>query len=202
MIKSVLIFGGTFDPVHNGHLHCLQSAKALVCPDISLVVPCAVPPHKAEAFTNGKLRAQMCRALSEREDNTIVYTKELERSGKSFTIDTIHELRREYKDAKLYLCIGGDMLLYFRKWYKWQEIIQNVVLVVQAREDNMPTVREEAQSLAVEGANILFTLARPLCVSSTQLREAVCRGEDVSHLVPQEVNAIIMQNNLYQGYST
>lgn len=198
MIKSVLIFGGTFDPVHNGHSAFLKNAQQLVCPDVSLIIPCAVPPHKAQAHTKGELRAKMCEALCFSQ-NTQVYTKELERDGVSYTIDTLKQLLDEYKGARLYLCIGGDMLLYFRKWYKYEEIIQKVVLIVQGREDNMPKVREMAQSLSQEGADIIFINAQPVQVSSTQLRQMVQSGKDISALVPKKVNEIIRQNKLYQG---
>lgn len=200
MINSVLIFGGTFDPVHIGHEDFLQNAQQLVCPDISLVIPCAIPPHKAAAHTKGELRAKMCEALCV-NSKTKVYTKELQRDGKSYTIDTVDLLLKEYNGAKLYLCVGGDMLLYFKKWYKYEQIIQKVVLVVQSREDNLAKVREMAQRLAQEGADIIFINAKPIQVSSTQLRQMVKQGESISQLVPQKVNEIIKQHNLYQGYN-
>lgn len=198
MIKSVLMFGGTFDPVHCGHVSFLQNASNLVCADKTLIIPCSIPPHKANAATDGALRAQMSSVLCNFAKNAEVFDYEILRGGKSFTVDTVLQVEKLYANAKIYLCTGSDMLLYFRKWHMWQELIKKVTIVVQNRADkDSLAVLNEAKILTSYGANIILANAQPIEVSSTQIRQMISENISIENLVPKEVYNIIINNNLY-----
>ena len=198
MMQNILLFGGTFDPVHNGHVSLLQNAHALVSPDKTLVIPAALPPHKDAAKTSGALRLAMCEALAAAVPGGEVEPMELLRGGRSYTIDTVHTLMQNYPNARFYFCMGGDMLLYFTEWREWQTLLACVTLVVQNRQDaDMRAVRLAATARAAKGGRVLLTKAEPAPLSSTAVREALCRGADITQLVPPQVAKMIAQHQLY-----
>ena len=130
---KLLLFGGTFDPPHNGHVHLLQNAIAAVRPDRVVVMPAGTPPHKAASATPARWRLEMCRCFLPLHENLVVSDWEIKRAGKSYTVDTLAMLRREYPDAELFLCMGSDMLTSFTEWRDWQTILKSAALVVQSR---------------------------------------------------------------------
>ncbi|MEG2164834.1 MAG: nicotinate-nicotinamide nucleotide adenylyltransferase, partial [Ruthenibacterium sp.] len=124
---------------------------------------------------------------------------EILRKGKSYTLDTIHTLQKRYPNAEIYLPMGSDMLLYFKHWYGYQELLAAVTLVVQCRknEDTQP-VHTLVKELRQAGASVLFTRGEIEAVSSTEIRKKVAAGQSIDALVPQSVAQIIAQHHLYQ----
>ncbi|MEG1125076.1 MAG: nicotinate (nicotinamide) nucleotide adenylyltransferase [Oscillospiraceae bacterium] len=200
MIRNILLFGGTFDPVHNGHIALLQNAYNLVHPDLTLIIPSSLPPHKDAAKTQAAMRMEMCKALANAVPNARVDDIELLRNGRSYTVDTVAQLCQQYKGARFYFCVGSDMLLYFSHWKSWQTLLAAVTLVVQSRQDaDMRAVQKEALRLVGLGGRILLAKEQPVEMSSTLLREMIYNNQDITNAVPPSVALLISQNNLYKN---
>ena len=196
---KILLFGGTFDPPHNGHKALLQSCISAVAPEKVLIIPAFDPPHKALSGAAGPHRLAMARLFAEEFQNAQVDEREMLRQGKSYTVDTLRELCEVYPESSLYLCVGSDMLLSFTEWHEYREILRRATLVSHLRcgEDDA-AVKKAAANLACQGARIVDSGGEVLPLSSSEIRAACTRGEDVSALVPPAIWAYIQQNELYR----
>ena len=130
---KILLYGGTFDPPHNGHMNNLRAALALVQPDRALVMPAGTPPHKHASATPAELRLQMCACFTALSPAVQVSDWEIRQGGRSYTVHTLEMLRGANPGAELYLCVGSDMLLTFGEWYRWQDMLKMAALVVESR---------------------------------------------------------------------
>ena len=192
---KILLYGGTFDPPHWGHINNLRAAMQAVQPDKVIVMPAGIPPHKAASATPGSLRLQMCRCFLQLGEQVEISDWEISREGKSYTVNTLRMLHSTYPDAQLYLTVGSDMLTSFRTWREWQSILQLATLVVESREaDDAAMLAEFADSLCGDGAQILFARAKPVPMSSSEIRQ----GSAGAEAVPPEVWQIISSRGLYQ----
>lgn len=192
---KILLYGGTFDPPHWGHINNLRAAMQAVQPDKVIVMPAGIPPHKAASATPGSLRLQMCRCFLQLGEQVEISDWEITHEGKSYTVNTLRMLHSTYPDAQLYLTVGSDMLTSFRTWREWQSILQLATLVVESREaDDAAMLAEFADSLCGDGAQILFARAKPVPMSSSEIRQ----GRAGAEAVPPEVWQIISSQGLYQ----
>ena len=192
---KILLYGGTFDPPHWGHINNLRAAMQAVQPDKVIVMPAGIPPHKAASATPGSLRLQMCRCFLQLGEQVEISNWEIAHEGKSYTVNTLRMLHSTYPDAQLYLTVGSDMLTSFRTWREWQSILQLATLVVESREaDDAAMLAEFADSLCGDGARILFARAKPVPMSSSEIRQ----GSAGAEAVPPEVWQIISSQGLYQ----
>ncbi len=192
---KILLYGGTFDPPHWGHINNLRAAMQAVQPDKVIVMPAGIPPHKAASATPGSLRLQMCRCFLQLGEQVEISDWEITHEGKSYTVNTLRMLHSTYPDAQLYLTVGSDMLTSFRTWREWQSILQLATLVVESREaDDAAMLAEFADSLCGDGAQILFARAKPVPMSSSEIRQ----GSAGAEAVPPEVWQIISSRGLYQ----
>ena len=170
-MERIGIFGGTFNPVHSGHLllarHYLDALKL----DRLLVIPTGTPPHKdAPELLDGEKRMQLCALAFEDQPRVQLCDIELRREGKSFTVDTVGWLRQQYPQAQLYLLVGSDMFLSFERWKSWQQILRQVTLCTAARSTGeLLQLRRHAQQLMPYGSTLVFDFP-VLEVSSTQIR--------------------------------
>lgn len=199
-MERIGIFGGTFNPVHSGHLllarHYLDALKL----DRLLVIPTGTPPHKdAPELLDGEKRMQLCALAFEDQPRVQLCDIELRRKGKSFTVDTVGWLRQQYPQAQLYLLVGSDMFLSFERWKSWQQILQQVTLCTAARSSGkLLQLRRHARQLMPYGSTLVFDFP-VLEVSSTQIRRRLKEGLDCSQLLPEKVYQQILQQNLYRG---
>lgn len=192
---KILLYGGTFDPPHWGHINNLRAAMQAVQPDKVIVMPAGIPPHKAASATPGSLRLQMCRCFLQLGEQVEISDWEITHEGKSYTVNTLRMLHSTYPDAQLYLTVGSDMLTSFRTWREWQSILQLATLVVESREaDDAAMLAESADSLCGDGARVLFARAKPVPMSSSEIRQ----GSAGAEAVPPEVWQIISSRGLYQ----
>ena len=196
---KLLLYGGSFDPPHIGHMHNLRAAIAAVQPDTALVMPAGTPPHKAAAGTPAALRLAMCACFCEVDACVTVSDWEINRPGPSYTVDTLTMLAGRCPGAQLWLAVGSDMLQTFTKWYRWQEILRLAALVVQSREPgDGDALHAAAKTLEQAGGRVLFSGQDALECSSTAIREALAAGEPGAWaLLPQKAAAVIRQNGLY-----
>lgn len=206
----VLLYGGTFDPPHNGHLNNLRAAAARVKPDLVVVMPAGVPPHKLASATPASLRLEMCgcfRALAAGPDPAVPalevssWEAEQARQGRrNYTVLTLEMLAGRYPGARLYLTIGSDMLLSFERWYRWQDILRLAHAVVVSREiGDDPALHAKARQLDPSGSRILFARAETLPMASSELRRRLAAGECCKDALPPEVRRVIGREGLYQG---
>ena len=197
-MKKIGLFGGTFNPVHNGHLNLLRQIQAEMQFDELLLIPSHIPPHKEVSdLASGKDRLQMLALAIEDMPEAGVCDIELHTSGKSYTIDTLRKLRRIFPTGEFYFIVGTDMLLTFDEWKQWRDILKLTYLVASGRnEGEYTSLVKKAEELNRERIIVLQT--EPFPVSSTEIRKKLKVGEDVSELLPPKVLRYIEQKRLYR----
>lgn len=190
------IFGGAFNPVHNGHIALAKHQVAALGLEKLLLIPTSNPPHKSNAgLLDGKFRVDMLKLAFADFENVEISTIEFESAEKSYTYDTIVKLKKVYPNDEFVLLIGSDQLFYFKKWYKYAEILDmvSVSAVVRLADE----VEKAKAFINDECLDISLTLQPPFEVSSTEIRNMVKAGQDVSNLVPISVSNYIKENGLY-----
>ena len=130
---KILLFGGTFDPPHKGHMNNLQAAMDCVQPDKVIVMPAGIPPHKKASTTDAALRLAMCECFTALSPKVEVSDWEVRQGGRNYSVNTVEMLHSRYPADSLYMCVGSDMLLGFTRWYRWQDILRMTVLLAQAQ---------------------------------------------------------------------
>lgn len=187
------VFGGTFNPPHNGHVRLAKAAADELKLDKLLVIPSCIPPHKIAAkLADGQERLEMCRLAFGCDPRFEVSPMELERGSRSYTVETLRELKALYPDSELYFIVGSDMLESFDKWYLWQEILSLSVLCTASREEGYNPDLSRFGKLA---ERIKIITLDPLEVSSTQIRNSA--GEVSPELLDPKVAAYIREHGLY-----
>lgn len=193
------IYGGTFSPVHNGHVVLAGAFIDEMKLDKLLVIPTAIPPHKSEVKGAGTAdRLEMLRLAFKNDIKITVSDMEVRRGDKSFTVDTLKELTDM---GELYLLCGSDMFLTLETWKDFRELFRLANIVVGRREADSGTldrVRQYKKYLEDEYGAVIFEIGlEPIVVSSSEIRAAVKEGEDISKQVPAVVEKYISANKLY-----
>ena len=205
---KVLLYGGTFDPPHNGHLNNLRAAADRVRPDKVVVMPAGLSPFKQHTSAPGALRLEMCSCFHALEEGMDAIPQ-LEVSGweieqaaagnRNYTVLTVEKLARENPGAQLYLAIGSDMLLSFDGWHRWQDILRLAHLVVTSRHvGDAPELHAKALRLDPTGARILFAPVQALPMASSDIRTRLTAGEGCEAELPEAVRAVIRREKLYK----
>jgi len=214
--KRIGVFGGTFDPIHLGHIRIGERVKDFFSLEKVFYIPSYSPPHKdSSKITDAPLRFRMVEIALRGRDGLIPSAIEISRKGKSYTIDTLRELKRIYKNSMLFLIIGVDAFLEIKTWKDWKSLLKDYSLIVVSR----PGYKlEEAEKLIIEeGFSFervnyfenkkingkypciyLFEMDSPQ-ISSREIREKVKKGESIEGLVLPEVERYIIENELYLG---
>lgn len=206
-MQKVGIFGGTFNPIHSGHMKAALGFMEAAELDRLIVIPDKIPPHKIiVGEDHPEIRFHMTK-LAFDEVNTdgkiTVSDMEIRREGKSFSYYTMKELT-EAGVGELYLYCGTDMLLTFDKWFRFEDLLSMCTLAYAGREAQSETLRCEVENkikfLREEyGARILVIPLDPIETSSSEVREMIAKGEDTSHLLPPVVYEYIKENKLYSN---
>ena len=193
--RRIGLFGGTFDPPHLAHLALARVARDTLALDELRWLPAGQPWQKAgRRLAEGAHRVAMVRALIGAEPGFVVDTRELERPGASYTVDTVRELAREVPGAALFLVIGQDQYARLDTWHAWPALLEAVTLAVAGRAGAAP---EPPAALAARAHRAQGLPLPALPISSTAVREAVARGEDISGLAGAEVARYIARHHLY-----
>lgn len=191
---KVGIFGGTFNPIHNGHLRLMEEMTRALSLDEIILIPTATPPHKDDsAVIDGRHRLEMCRLATAYFPKATVSDLELQRGGKSFTLDTLRLLAIERPTDEFVLLMGSDMFYSLLTWHKAEELLRMVEIAVVAREeDEWDKLYAQQNILTEKGAKTRVVRAAPLVASSTAVREG--EGSDT---IPELVENYLTQNGLY-----
>ena len=194
MIKTG-IFGGAFNPVHNGHVRLAEEAVKQLKLKRLLIIPTFESPHKATKLAPFDDRAEMCRLAFGHINGAEVSDIERSLGGTSYTINTVRELKRQYPDEQFFLLIGGDMLYSFDKWFKYESILNEVKVCAVARGGDSYS---DMLEFANEMGKIRVLPTQALDISSTEIREKISSGGDISGLVPEGATEYIAQHGLYR----
>lgn len=194
------IYGGTFDPVHLGHITMLEKAMAAAKLDRAIVMPDRIPPHKAsDRLVRGEHRLKMCELAFGEMENVKVSDWELSQQGKSYSVLTMRHLKEELSGDKLFFIMGSDMLMSFHKWYCFEELLGLCTLVCVSRQQgDLAQLEDKAAALEKAGGEVIIARAKAFEVSSSQLREMLMKGEDCSQLISERVLKYIRTNGLYR----
>lgn len=204
---NIGIFGGAFNPIHNGHLHLIdelyRSVSALKGSiDKLFIIPTANPPHKSSnGLISGEHRIAMLElAIKELEyaRNVEISRIELESEEKSYTYLTLTKLRKIYPNDNFILFIGSDQLFNFQKWYRYEDILKLAEVCAITREECERQAVADFLNQNKDLAGVNALVAKPVVVSSTDIRNRVANGESIDGLVPQSVAQYIKDNNLYE----
>lgn len=194
-VRKTGIFGGAFNPVHNGHVRLAEEAVKQLKLRRLLIIPTFVSPHKHTDLLPYEDRAEMCRRAFGHIPGTEVSDIEVKLGGTSYTINTVRALRELYPEENFFLLIGGDMLLSFDKWYKYESLLKETKVCAAARDgDSLADMMEYANELG----RIKVLPTQAVEMSSTQVREAAAAGQDISGMVPQGVAEYIREKGLYK----
>ena len=195
------IYGGTFNPIHRGHIHLLEEFTKRLSLDRVLLIPTRVPPHKAAPdLASGEDRLQMCRLAVGGRPHLQISDLELRREGKSFTAETLEELRELFPRDEFYLLMGEDMFLTVEHWYRPETIFSLAAVCATPRSlHGMGKLQMKQDEYQIRyGARCFLEDIPYLPVSSTQVREWVRMGKDITPLVPEAVADFIRERGIYR----
>lgn len=197
-MRKIGIYGGTFNPIHNGHIYVAEQFAQRLGLDRVIFIPTHVPPHKqATDLAPAQDRLAMCRAALPHALFEVNDT-EIRRDGKSFTSDTLRELKHSNPADELYLLMGEDMFLTVQDWHEPQTIFSIAVLCAAPRSiDGLARLLGHAKLLNHLGAKTIVQNIEYLPVSSTMVRAAVKCGNRIDDFVPPAVAAYIAEKGLY-----
>ena len=209
------IFGGTFDPVHYGHLRSALEVKDIFGLDEVRLIPCANPPHREQPAVTAKMRLQMLELAIKTQPGLKIDTRELDRHTlseltPSYMVDTLASLRQEFPTEPLLLFIGSDAFNYLTDWHRWQQLFDYAHLVVLTRPgfeieglDDFFKARlaKDINELTQNPAGKLFlSQVTQLDISATAIRNMIAKKQNPGFLLPDAVIEYIKQHKLYETH--
>jgi nicotinate-nucleotide adenylyltransferase len=209
-MSPIGIFGGTFDPIHYGHLRsAFEMLQALRLSEVRFF-PSGDPPHRGSTYATAQLRLEMVRAAIAGQSGFVVDDREMRRDGPSYTIDTLISLREEHPDASLCLIVGMDAFLGLTSWHRWDELLDLAHIVVAHRPGwRAPDIGALGDIIDRHGTHRIDDLhdnthgqihihaVTQLEISSTEIRDIVAAGRDPRFLMPDVVRDIIVDSHCY-----
>lgn len=209
--RAVAVFGGTFDPVHHGHLRAAAEVSEWLKVSDFRLVPVGTPPHRAETHASAFHRLAMLElALAPYQDLT-VDDREVRRAGPSYMVDTLRSIRQEVGDVPVFLCVGQDAANQLHTWKDWRQLFELAHLVVMTRPNALtnypPELDAFIQQRSVERTRDLVTTpaggvrhveVTQLAISSTNIRNQVSEGHSPRFLLPATVLTYIEKHGLYR----
>lgn len=210
VVKRLAILGGTFDPVHVGHLRSALEVGELLGLDEVRLMPNALPPHRDMPSVSALQRLQMVQLAVANEPLLTVDARELQRDKPSWTIDTLISVRAELAaEDQLFFVLGWDALCGLSSWQRWRELLDYCHLLVLQRPDMQASLPEPVQALLAErqvdswqqaqgpAGSIVFLQQTPLAVSATAIRQLLAEQKSIRFLVPDRVLEFIQTQGLY-----
>ena len=198
--RKVGIMGGTFDPIHNGHMTMARQAALQASLECVLFMPTKIPPHKESTkITSESVRSQMVRLAVAGNNDFMFSDLELRRTGTTYTADTLQILTREHPECEWYFILGADSFFQLEQSYHPQRIFANAIILAAGRDD-VPAeqMRKHKEYLCQKyHARIQLIDMQQIEISSHEIREMIARGHSVDEMLPQAVAAYIHEQRLY-----
>ncbi|MBX5461095.1 MAG: nicotinate-nucleotide adenylyltransferase [Steroidobacteraceae bacterium] len=209
-MQPIGIFGGTFDPIHYGHLRtAFELWQALRLSEVRFL-PAGNPPHRQLTHASAELRVAMVKAAIAGQPGFVLDDREVRRRGVSYSFDTLTELRAEFPQRSLCLLLGMDAFLGLPDWHRWRELLDLAHIVVAHRPGwKAPTMGPLGELMVDHGTGSIRDLHEKLAgriyiravtqleISSTDLRQVITSGQDPRYLVPEDVRRIILETGCY-----
>lgn len=197
-MKKLMIFGGAFNPPHKGHEKILSAAVNELSPDLIIILPTAVSPHKQEGEVKFSHRVRMARVFKKFENVLISGFEGRGRKRRNYTIQSLKKIEKTHPGYEIYLLIGGDMLESFYTWSRCRRIISKAVITAAARKKDDELLLKTAARVKRDGGRVLILEYEPLVISSSELRERIKDKEDVAEYIDENVLRYIEKHNLYK----
>ncbi len=200
--ERIGVLGGTFDPVHNGHLHIADTLRAALNLDRVLWVPAGRPPHKSDQIVSSdRDRLAMLYLALAASATDEISTIDIDRSGPSYTADTLEILAGQFPSARLFFLMGEDSLRDLPTWHHPERILRVAELAVAGR----PGVESDLESLELQvpgvGKRVHVVPTEEVAISSSEIRRRVRENQSIGGLVPAIVEAYIRDNELYARHA-
>jgi nicotinate-nucleotide adenylyltransferase len=196
------ILGGTFDPIHIGHLAAARAAIECADLDRVLFIPSAQPPHRGAATAPAEDRLAMTRLAVEGEPRFEVSDIEVSRDGMSYTSDTLSEVHRNGPEDELFLILGWDAARLFKTWHEPERVNALASVVIVSRPGTETPEPSEIASAGLVPARVVDCFVETPDVSASELRKLLAAGESVDHKLPPMVERYIAQHHLYRDNQT
>lgn len=195
------LMGGTFNPIHMGHLIISEFLRITFPLDKVIFIPSGNPPHKNNDIAESNHRMSMVNLATSQNPFFEVSSIELKRTGKSYTIDTIKEIKDIYPNDELYFIIGSDSLLDLTSWKDFESLISKTNFLICGRPENTEeSILNKIDELTKEyNSNIIYIKGPLIEISSTLIRDRIKDQKSIKYLVTGEVEEYIYKNNLYKG---
>ena len=201
-MASLGILGGSFNPPHNGHIALARAAIECLGLDHVLLVPCGVPPHKTLSQDPGaELRFEMCQAACEGQPGISASRVEVDREGRSYTVDTLSHVLEAEPDTDVTLLLGADMALSLPSWQDPEKIVAMARIAWAGRSGAEREAVDQVVASLGSGRPVQSIAMDRVDVSSTMIRERVSAGESIHDLVPDAVEQLIIRDHLYRNQS-
>jgi len=201
-LQRIGIFGGSFDPPHTAHIRLALCAIAQLQLDLLLVIPTGDAWHKPRNWALAPHRLAMTRLAFVGIPKVLVDSREIDRTGPTYTIDSVHAIARDYPRAQIFLCIGGDQAKAFTTWHRWQDILDLVTLAVAMRPDSQmapnPVAHPQWHNGLPPGAMHLDMPS--LAISATDIRLQLAQSDAFPVALPTGVCEYIQQHSLYKTH--
>ena len=197
-MKKIAIYGGSFDPPHKGHKLLAENLASVCGAEKVIIIPTALSPFKSSSSATAEDRLDMCK-LFFKEDLFSISDIEIKRGGKSYTVDTLKQIKEENSDAELFLFMGDDMLLSFDKWYKHEEILELATIVCACRTKNLgklDNMKEFVKNILKAEERVIICESVPFEISSTEIRSSL--KDSVNKGLSEDVYNYIQSKGLYQ----
>ncbi len=197
-MKRIGILGGTFNPIHNGHLLIAEGLVDKLKLDRIIFIPCAIPPLKnSKQLINARHRLEMVKRAVKGHSRFSVASLEIDRGGVSYSVDTLTELRRQFK-AKLYFIVGSDSLTCLSAWKDIGKVLSLAQMVAVSRPGYPVIPAQVKRKIRIDWRRVKLVEIPTLSISSTEVRSLTRSGRSLKFLVPEQVRKYILRYRLYK----
>lgn len=203
------IFGGTFDPVHFGHLRAILEVREIFNLEEVRLIPNKTPPHRLEPFASSEMRLQMLHLATDALPGVMIDTRELSREGPSYMVDTLRSLRGDFPERSLLLFVGSDAFNGLTNWHRWPELFDFAHIVVLTRpgcsdhqQDDYLGARQVYESIDLaesKAGKLFFQSITQLDISASAIRKMIAEKRNPRFLLPDNVLDYIHSHHLYQN---
>lgn len=200
-MPRLILFGGTFDPIHKGHMLLAKEVFARFSADKLILMPTYMPPHKGSTQkATSEERYEMCTLAASELPGATVSDYEISQGGVSYSFYTVEWLKKTYPGWEICFLMGGDMLITFQGWYKWRELLKSCVLLANARTidpEEQTVLEAKAEWLRGQGGDVRLFNLKPFPISSGEIRTLAAQGKEIACYLPETVVQYLHTHKIY-----